>query len=104
MEIMRLKFWLLNVAYIIKSVQVFSSRIRQLLREILSVCSATFTVINSASLISPTQGNGLTGYQLKIGTTTLNDACRNSLLPLLKENEVELEEAKDSIVFYKRYL
>jgi len=75
----------------------------QLLREILCVCSATVIIVNSVSLISPTQGSGLTGYQLKIGTT-LNDAGRNSLMPLLKEHEVEMEETKDFIVFYKRYL
>ena len=69
----------------------------QVLRDIIKVCADNSVVISSVALIAPTQTNALSGYQLRIGTT-LDYACRNSLIPLLREKALEMEE-KDAAVF-----
>ena len=73
----------------------------QTLRQIISVCAGNGVLINSVSLIAPSHGNGLVGYQLKIGTR-LDSFCRVSLMPLLKEKGLELEENEDDIIIFKR--
>jgi hypothetical protein len=73
----------------------------QVLRGIIRVCADNGVLINSISLIAPSHGNGLMGYQLKIGTR-LDSFCRASLMPLLNERGLEMEENKDYIVVFQR--
>ena len=73
----------------------------EVLREMIRVCAGNGLLINSVSLIPPSHGNGLVGYQLKIGTR-LDSFCRLGLMPLLKEKGLELEENEDDIIIFKR--
>ena len=72
----------------------------QILREILQVCSENSAFISSVSLMAPSQKQGVTGYQLKI-VTKLDEACRSSLMPLLREKKLEMQENKDCIIILK---
>jgi hypothetical protein len=56
-------------------------------------------MINYVSLISPTQENCFIGYQLKIGTQPTT-VFRNSLMLLLKEKGLEMEEKENFILIY----
>lgn len=73
----------------------------QVLRDIIKVCANNSLVVSSVSLIAPTRTNASTGYQLRIGTT-LDDSCRNSLMPLLKEKALEIEEKEGGVFIFQR--
>jgi hypothetical protein len=73
----------------------------QALREIIRVCADNSIFVSSISLIAPSHGNGLMGYQLKIGTK-LDSFCRVNMMPLLKEKGLEMEENEDHILIFKR--
>ena len=72
----------------------------QILREIIKVCGENSSLIRSVSLMAPFQENGVTGYQLKIGTK-LDNTCRSSLMPLLNDKKLAMQENKDSIIIFK---
>ena len=73
----------------------------QVLRDIINVCAGNSVVVTSVFLIPPSNDSGITGYQLKIGTK-LDYTCRMGLMPLLKKNELEMEENEDHILIFKR--
>ena len=73
----------------------------QVLREIIRICANNGTIVSSVSLVAPSQNNGIIGYQLKIGTA-LDSYCRASLMPLLNEKSLEIEETKGYIVIFKK--
>jgi hypothetical protein len=73
----------------------------QVLRDIIKVCADNSVVISSVALIAPTQTNALSGYQLRIGTT-LDYACRNMLMPLLKEKALEMEKKDGAVFIFQR--
>ena len=72
----------------------------QVLRGVINVCADNSVFINSVSLIPPSKDNGLMGYQLRIGTRLDND-CRESLMPLLRRNHLEIEESSEFIRIYR---
>jgi hypothetical protein len=75
----------------------------QLLREILNACAGSLS-ISSVSLIEPNSGNyGIDsgGYQLQIGAT-LDDACRNCLIPLLAKKGLSVKEANGYLIVYRQ--
>ncbi len=71
----------------------------QVLKDFKRICGDNGVFISSVDLISPSHNDGVTGYQLKIGTT-LDDTCREGLMPLLKEKGLELEEANGFILIF----
>ena len=69
----------------------------QTLRQIIRVCVDNGMAINYVDLTPVQLNNGLQSYQLKIGTR-LNYACKDCLLPYLKESNLKLEENEDHII------
>ena len=71
----------------------------QLVREILNRC-LNVRSIHSVSLVPLYSGKGLTGYRLTI-VLEPNAAFRNSLLILLKEKGLDMEEKENVINIHK---
>jgi hypothetical protein len=75
----------------------------QLLREVLNACAGSLA-ISSVSLNEPNSGNSgihSGGYQLQIGAT-LDDACRNCLMPLLAKRGLSMKESNGYLIVYRQ--